>query len=375
MPEPGVETGPAESGGPQAGTGPSIDLEPGERVADLDEIYLDGTLVLIGCGQAKRDPDNETDLHLAAVGEDEQIRMHGPTGPAWEARDLYTSSYFSAKRELAETVTGWANDYDASPWGIISAKHNILQPWELVTPYDTSIKDLGGDETNPDHWVDVDYPPRRPDGREIVTEKDYWAAMTAFDLAKWVSSFREMGARPGQNDANSLLVVAGQDYVDALRDRGVFEYGISRMTGDPNEGTKMPLNTRFLFEEIEQDGIHDQMSWLSDAIDRIDDSVAETEQVELADWTGADRNCLECGVSGREGNLTDYDGEVYCNEHQPLGRCARCKEFTHSTGHGTYPLCPDCQTERGGMKNEPLEAEGTEQQSMVMTEGGAGDAE
>lgn len=67
-----------------------------------------------------------------------------------------------------------------------------------------------------------------------------------------------------ENNVNTLLVLAGQKYVEPLKERGVFEYGIARMTGDPNQGFKLPLETRFLFEEIENSGMFDQMSWMSD---------------------------------------------------------------------------------------------------------------
>lgn len=80
--------------------------DPDPTIADLNDIYLDGTLVLVGFGKAKRDPSDPTNLHLATVPPGESIRRHSrETGPAWRAEDLYTSAYFQAKREFAETVT------------------------------------------------------------------------------------------------------------------------------------------------------------------------------------------------------------------------------------------------------------------------------
>lgn len=100
------------------GAGPDRDNHPEPVVGNLESVYLDGTLVLIGCGKAKRDPDDPADLHLASVGPDEALRPPGgPTGPAWQAQYLYTSTYFAAKREFAETVTTWAGEPDKNNLG------------------------------------------------------------------------------------------------------------------------------------------------------------------------------------------------------------------------------------------------------------------
>lgn len=243
------------------------------RATDERPVYLDRTLVLIGCGAAKRDPDDPTDLHLAAT----------PTGeepPKWRAKDLYTSTYFQLKREFAENVTQWARGYDGSPYSIISAEHAVVPCNQKLQKYDTSIDDIGDDPTNPDHRVDNRFDRRRPDGQEIVTEMDQWAAQVAYTLCKWVSNFRPRRARPWDNDATELLLLAGKDYVEPLRERGVFEYGISRMTGDPNTGVKFPLDVRCLFDEIDAGGIGDQMGWLSSAISEIENAGSDPETAE-----------------------------------------------------------------------------------------------
>jgi len=353
------------------------DADP--TIASLEDVYLDGTLVLVGCGKAKRDPEDPVDLHEAVVGPDEKVRKHGPSGPAWRAEDLYTSTYFSAKREFAETVTQWASGRDGWPWSILSAEHDVLPPWKPVPPYDTTIDDLGGDETNPDHWVRNSYNRRRPDGREIVTELDKWAASVATGLARWTACFREQGAPRSECDANTLLVLAGEKYVEPLRDRGVFEYGISRMTGDPNHGFTLPVETRFLFEEIDAGGIGEQMAWLSDAVDRLDHEASDAgDQHGLGDWTGVDHVCAGCGESPPETQVDGYGGETYCEDCAPR-RCSRCGGWTHETGLGSYPLCGDCQTDAGGQKRTPFGPETTEQldlvDSVVATDGGNDDSE
>lgn len=355
------------------------DADP--SIANLEDVYLDGTLVLVGCGKDKRDPEDPTDVHVASVGPDENF---GPdwddeTGPAWKARDLYTSSYFSVKREFAEVVSQWAGPDDgttSSGWAILSAEHGVVQPWEDLKYYNKKVDDLGDDETNPEHRVRNPYCLRRPDGREIVTEMDAWAAKVGRTLMKWVAGHRDRRAHPGDNNADTLLVLAGQKYLDPLRERGVFEYGISRMTGNPNEGFKQPLRPRYLFENIDAGGNGEQMGWLSDAVDRIDaDPDTGTMQAEAAEWAGDERSCERCGATAREDNLVDVDGEVVCPDCHPE-ECARCGEWTHENGLGSYPLCSDCQTERGGQKREPFNPDTTEQldmtQSLATTDGGQG---
>lgn len=204
-------------------------------------------------------------------------RPGAETGPAWAARDLYTSTYFGAKREFAEVVSSGARK--ASGWGILSAEHAVIEPWKEIEPYDTTIDDLGADPTNPDHHVPNRFVRRRPDGQEVVTEMDLWASQVASALMKWIGGHRPRRAKPWENNANTLLVLAGKSYVEPLVERGVFEYGISRMAGNPNQGHKQPLRTRFLFEEIDAGGIGEQMAWLSDAIERLAPHV--TEQTEL----------------------------------------------------------------------------------------------
>jgi hypothetical protein len=54
------------------------------------------------------------------------------------AKDLYTSNYFDLKRRYAET--------HADLWRIVSAEHGILEPDEVVAPYDTTLDDLGDEE-------------------------------------------------------------------------------------------------------------------------------------------------------------------------------------------------------------------------------------
>lgn len=353
---------PAETtvSGPQTTAGPSDDDR--HRIADLDDVYLDNTLVLVGCGKAKRDPSDPTDLHQAAVDKGEE--WGGREGPLWRAEDLYTSTYASVKREFAETVTRWTGGASKG-WGVLSAEHGVVPAWMPLAPYDITVSDLGDDPTDESCWAK--HPYRRPDGDEVVTEMDKWAADTALSLCKWLAGYEN-----GQT--LTLLVLAGQSYVEPLRKRKVFENGIARMTGDPNHGFKPDIQPRFLFEEIDAGGIGEQMAWLSDAVDTIDVK-AETQlhQTELFDG----RECAECGTTPDESPLVERAGTVYCEDCHPR-RCNRCDEWTTENGLGAYPLCPDCQTQYGGQKREPLFEETTEQAGLIdavaATDGGeAGD--
>lgn len=289
--------------------------EADPTITSLEDAHLDSTLVLVGCGASKRDPEDPTDRHLASVPEGEDVPGYG-SGPAWPAEDLYTSTYFAVKREFAEVVTAWANNRDATPWAVLSAEHGILPHWQNVPRYDTTIEDLDDDPENPDHHVDSSIIRRRPDGREIVTEMDAWATNVAYGLARWLSGYRERGDEALTSRVNSLLVLAGQDYIEPLRERGVFKYGISRMAGDPNENlAQLDADVRFLFEEIDAEGIGEQMGWLSDTVDTLEPLVndaEETEQDTLVTDGGDEVKtmCPECRVV--RWHDRDGDGTASC---------------------------------------------------------------
>ena len=342
---------------PDAATGPALSLEPDRQTTDRPRLYPDQTLVLVGCGAAKRDPTDDADLHAATIQPDETWGGHD--GPLWRAEDLYTSTYFQVKRELAETLTHWtdAGEDTLGGWAVLSAEHGILPHWQPVAPYDTTIEDLGTDPTEPDHRVDNPLGRRRPDGREIVTKMDHWTATVATGLARWLASFRDAG-RPDDATPTSLVVLAGSSYVEPLQDRGVFEYGISRLGADPNTGWTLPIEPRFLFDEIDAGGIGEQMGWMSDAIDRLEAALpddSDASQPELGAWTGDQRACSECNQTADAVTVREYDGTVYCEDCAPAGRCRRCGRWTHDRSLGGYPLCPGCQTERGGQKRDPID--------------------
>jgi len=336
--------------GPTAGGSDLLDDDDPTQFAESN-VYQDKTLVLVVGGPEQRDPFDPVDLQSAVVDPHEPTcDNYGRKAPAWKAADLYTSTRFAAQRQFAEQVTQWT---DKSGWAIISAEHGVVEPYATIKPYETTVDDLGGDERKADHRVDAPYRKRRPDGRENVTERDVWATRAAYGLMKWIATHRPDHALPWENEANTLLIVGSKEQVEPLRERGVFEWGIARMSGNPNKGVKQPLHTRYLFEEIGVEARSDQLAWLSDAVDHLDDVSPPTDQPEIGEWCpeSEDRACDHCGADSRTSTLVAVNNEVVCESCYP-DPCARCGSLTHENGLGSYPLCIDCQTEHGGQIRE-----------------------
>lgn len=273
--------------------------EQDPNLADVPSIFDEGTFVLVGCGAAKRDPEDPVDVHEAVVGPDEPFGQDwtAETGPAWKAKDLYTSTYFGVKRDFAEMATQWARQRDGEAWAILSAEHYLLRPWEAVKPYDTTVDDIGDDYTNDDHLADFAYE-RRPDGKALVTQLDKWALMVAVELQRWLTQFDEAGASPhGSETLRNLIVLAGKDYVEPLRERGAFD-GLGNIR-DGHHGIQ--IEPTFLFEEIEAGGIGEQMAWMSDAMSQVEERQSETEQATFVQTDGG-RNDQCCETA------TDQEG-------------------------------------------------------------------
>ena len=60
------------------------------------------------------------------------VSEKGPAAVA--AQDLYVSTLFRLRRAYAETL--------GSPWFILSAKHGLVGPDEVLEPYDMRLSDL-----------------------------------------------------------------------------------------------------------------------------------------------------------------------------------------------------------------------------------------
>lgn len=77
------------------------------------------TLVLVGCGSSKREKP-------------------------CPASEMYTSGYFGLKRE-------WAEQH-GDEWRVLSAKHGLLEPSEVISPYDLTPGGGSWDSRMTEHW-------------------------------------------------------------------------------------------------------------------------------------------------------------------------------------------------------------------------------
>ncbi|MHC3382210.1 DUF6884 domain-containing protein [Haloarcula sp. H-GB5] len=216
-----------------------------------------GRFVLIGCGDAK------TDQPVAA-------------------RDLYTSSYFSVKRSYAEAAVQWARTADrrANTWAVLSAEHGILMPRQTVAPYDTTIEDLRGEPIE----GEANY--RLPSGEQVETRLDRWALRVHSSLGDWLR--RPYAADQQESPCRELVVLAGSDYVDALRERDIFDGRPTAIRTGRETYTALPpkATVRFPFQERDFDGMFDQMDWLSDRAEELSSAAAPARRSELSAFDG-----------------------------------------------------------------------------------------
>jgi len=222
-----------------------------------------GRFVLVGCGAAKA-PETV------------------------EGRELYTSSYFAVKRQYAEAAVQWAGTADrrANTWGILSAEHAVLMPRMEVAPYDTTIDDLRG--------VPIEGEPayELPSGDPVETELDRWAMRVHSSLGGWLR--RPYAADQQESPCRELVVLAGSDYIDALRERDIFSGRPTAVrTGRDTYRALPPKATvRFPFQAQDFDGMFEQMAWLSSRVDELAAAAAPARRSELASFDGGyEREC------------------------------------------------------------------------------------
>ena len=216
-----------------------------------------GRFVIVGCGAAKA---SET----------------------VEARDLYTSSYFAVKRQYAEAAVQWARTADrkANTWAILSAEHGVLLPRQEVDPYDTTIDDLRGVPIAGESAYEL------PSGDPVETELDRWAMRVHSALGDWLR--RPYAADQQESPCRELVVLAGSDYVDALRERDIFSRRPTAIrTGRETYRALPPKATvRFPFQERDFGGMFDQMEWLSSRVDELESAAAPARRTELTAFDG-----------------------------------------------------------------------------------------
>ena len=234
-----------------------------------------GRFVLVGCGAAKA-PETV------------------------EARDLYTSSYFAVKRQYAEAAVQWAGTADrrANSWGILSAEHAVLMPRMEVEPYDTTIDDLRGVQIAGEPVYEL------PSGDLVETELDRWAMRVHSSLGDWLR--RPYAADQQESPCRELVVLAGGEYVNALRERDIFSGRPTAIrTGRETYRALPPKATvRFPFQERDFDGMFDQMAWLSSRADELAAAAAPARRTELAAFdSGYERDCASWQTDQSRVNL------------------------------------------------------------------------
>lgn len=206
--------------------------------------------MLVGCGKQKQE-----------------------TSEPVPARDLYTSPYFACKRRYAEVVSQPGDDAPdgTTGWTILSAEYDVLWPHIEVEPYETTIADLTDRPAPvaPDAYQHTRYPWDEP---RYETALDFWARRVHFGLASWLGF--KSGFPEEDPHCRRLIVLAGNDYVDPLLKHDVFE--------------PFPWETWFPFQEGTFDGIGEQMAWLTEEIERLeqDESLKDgsREQGEIDQW-------------------------------------------------------------------------------------------
>lgn len=233
-----------------------------EAYRDRDPV----TLVAVGCSASKHE-----DAELLPAG------------------DRYKGGYWTNKREYYEAVGDDAR--------IISAEHDVLAPSTPIAYYETSVGDLEG--------IPVDVDDRLPNGDDVATKLDLWAARVYEGLAAWL---RDVSSGIDPRDVE-LQILLGRSYEDPLRERGVFD--ALRARGS--------LDVSFPFREVDGlTGIGKQREWLGNEAER--HAGEEPELVADGGWVEEPSTtwCPECqrervscahldGVATDGGELVDAD--------------------------------------------------------------------
>jgi hypothetical protein len=145
------------------------------------------SIAIVGCGSAKRDE-------------------------AVPAKALYTSTYFGLKRAYAIQ--------HCDDWRILSAKHHLVHPNDVIAPYDASLT------PSSDSYIGD-------------SAREEWIDRAKADIQNYLESFP---AGP------KVVVLAGEAYAGPLEDV-LAEYAAA---------------VEWPFRQDELEGMFDQMTWLSE---------------------------------------------------------------------------------------------------------------
>ena len=121
-------------------------------------------------------------------------------------------------------------------------------PHQTVAPYDTTIQDLRAEPVEGESHY------RLPSGKRAESRLDRWALRVHSALADWLR--RPYAADQQDSPCRELVVLAGSDYVDTLRECGIF------------------------------DGMFDQMDWLSDRTEELEATAKPARRTELSAFDG-----------------------------------------------------------------------------------------
>ena len=142
---------------------------------------------------------------------------------------MYTSTLFKAARAYAETF----GDY----WYVLSARwpteDNLscgwLHPDEVIAPYERSLKGLGREEVYQWRaWCQADF------------------AGFCLEHPEFVKLPRDTGLRHSKIEDLVVIVLAGKDYVEPLRDTG-----FGRLIETPLEGLQIGERIQWLQQGVE----------------------------------------------------------------------------------------------------------------------------
>ena len=119
------------------------------------------------------------------------------------ARDLYTSSWFCKARSYAEST--------GQPWFVLSAKHGLVHPGEVISPYDLTLNTMP------------------------VADRRQWASRVLTQLGPYLGG------------VESVVLLAGQRYREflepSLRSRGL-------LVSVPMEGLRIGEQLRWLTKAL-----------------------------------------------------------------------------------------------------------------------------
>jgi hypothetical protein len=193
-----------------------------------------------------------------------------------EGQDLSLSPAFAAKCHYADAATQWAGDANqqANTWAILSADHGVVPPRHEIEPVGATVADLRSKplETDPQYEL--------PTGEPVKSRLDQWALSVRTALADWLR--RPYRADQTESPCRELVVVASDDYVDALRERKIFEQRPrSLATGQKQSVKTLPpkATVRFPFQDQNLTVDRERHEWLIERAELLRSAPTQTGEL------------------------------------------------------------------------------------------------